>query len=153
RDDHLPGAALEVRRGLFLAGEEARALEHEVDAQRAPGQRRGVAVGEHADAIAVDDHLLAFDGDLAGKAPVRGVVARQVRVGLGAAEVVDRDDRKIVLLAALVVRAQRVAADASIAVDRHLDRHAFWSPRTLNEIQWTAASRVAATSAGRSRHP
>ncbi len=55
---------------------------------------------------------------------MRGVVPRQMRVGFGAAEVVDRDDGEIVLLAVLVVRAQDVAPDAPVPVDRNLDRHA-----------------------------
>jgi hypothetical protein len=47
-----------------------------------------------------------------------------VRVGLGAAEIVDRDDGEIVLLPAFVVRAQNVAADAAVAVDRDFEGHA-----------------------------
>jgi hypothetical protein len=78
--------------GLFLAGEQARALEHDVDAELAPRQLRRIALGQHADAVAVDDHVVAVDFDLARELAVRRVVARQVRVGLRVAEVVDRDD-------------------------------------------------------------
>jgi hypothetical protein len=46
-----------------------------------------------------------------------------VRVGLGTAEIVDRDDGKVMLLAAFVVGAQDVAADAAVAVDRDFDGH------------------------------
>jgi hypothetical protein len=46
-----------------------------------------------------------------------------VGVGLGVAEVVDGDDLDLVRAARLVERAQDVAADAAVAVDRHLDRH------------------------------
>ena len=54
-DDDALGAALEVRARLCLAGEEASALEHGVDAQLAPGELRRIALGEHADAVTVDD--------------------------------------------------------------------------------------------------
>src|SRR2546429_9523116 len=54
---------------------------------------------------------------------VRGVIACQMRVRLTTPQIVDRDDREIVLLAAFVVRAQNVAADAAIAVDRDFDGH------------------------------
>ena len=87
------------------------------------GSSRRIALREHADAVAVDDHRVAFDADRARKLAVRGVVARQVRVGLRAAEIVDRDDRDVVLLAVLVMRAQHVAPDAAVAVDGNLDRH------------------------------
>jgi hypothetical protein len=46
-----------------------------------------------------------------------------VGVRLGLAEVVDRDDLDVVLLAALVVGAEHVAADAAIAVDGDFDGH------------------------------
>ena len=52
---------------------------------------------------------------------MRGVVARQVRIGLGLAEVVDRDDLDVVLLPAFVMRAQDVAADAAVTVDSDFD--------------------------------
>ena len=55
RDDDLLRAALQVGAGLFLGREEARALEHDVDAQLAPRQFCRVAVGQHADTVAVDD--------------------------------------------------------------------------------------------------
>jgi hypothetical protein len=56
---------------------------------------------------------------------VRRVVAGQVRVGLGVAEVVDGDELEIVLLSAFVVRAKHVAADAAVAIDRNFDSHGF----------------------------
>ena len=89
----------------------------------APRQLGGIALREHLDAIAVDDHRVAVDRDLARELAVRGVVARQMRVGLGAAEIVDGDDRDVVLLAAFVVGAQDVAADAAVAVDGDFDGH------------------------------
>ena len=130
-DDHLLRAALEVRRGLLLGREEAGALEHDVDAERRPRQLGGIALREHLDAVAVDHHRVAVDLDRARELAVRRVVAGQVRVGLRAAQIVDRDDREIVLLPAFVVRAQDVAADAAVAVDGDFDGHAF-SPGTID---------------------
>ena len=51
--------------GLGLAGEQARALEHDVDAQLAPGQLGRIAFGQHLDAVAVDDQRVAVDLHLA----------------------------------------------------------------------------------------
>ncbi len=104
RDDHLLRAALQVGAGLFLGREKAGAFHHHVDAEFAPGQLGRVAVGQHANLVAVDDHVVALNRHGAGKTAVRGIVLRQVRIGLGIAEVVDRDDLDIVLLAALVQR-------------------------------------------------
>ena len=123
RDDDFLGAALEVGRGFFLAGEKAGALEHDVDAQLAPWNFGRVALREHADRVAVDDHVVAFDRHGAGELAVRGVVAGQVGVRLGVAQVVDGDDLDVVFLAAFVESAQDIAADAAIAVDCNFDRH------------------------------
>ena len=81
-----------MRAGFFLGREKPRALEHDVDAERAPRQLGRIALREHLDAVAVDDHGIAVDLDGALEFAVHGVVARQVRVGLRVAEVVDRDD-------------------------------------------------------------
>ena len=117
------GAAQEVRGSLLLGGEEAGALVHDVHFQLAPGQLRGVAVGQHADAVAVDDHVVAVHRHGARELAVRRVVAGEVGVGLGVAEVVHRDDHDVVLLAALVVGAEDVSADAAVAVDGDADGH------------------------------
>ncbi len=54
---------------------------------------------------------------------MRGVVLRQVRIGLRVAEIVDRDDLDLVGALRFVQRAQDVAADSSVTVDTHFDRH------------------------------
>ncbi|MCY1536942.1 hypothetical protein D9M68_724180 [compost metagenome] len=123
RDDDLLGAALDVRAGLFLGREEARALQDHVDLQLAPGQLGRVAVGQHADLVAVDDHEVAVDFDGARELAMGRVVARQVRVGLGIAQVVDGDDFDIVLLATFVVGTQDVAADATVTIDGDANGH------------------------------
>ena len=109
--------------GFLFRREQAGALHHDIDAQRAPRQCRRIALREHLDAVAVDDHRVALDLYLAGKLAVRRVITRKVRIRFRTAEVVDRDDRKVVLLAAFVMRAQNVAADAAVAIDRDFDGH------------------------------
>ena len=51
------------------------------------------------------------------------VVARQVRVGLGVAEIVDGHDLNLVGPLRLVERAQDIAADAAVAIDCNFDGH------------------------------
>src|SRR5262247_52105 len=126
RDDHLLRASRDVRRRLRLAREEAGALEHGVDAEVLPRQLRGVLLRTDADLVAVDDEILAVDADLAREAAMSGVVFREVRVDRRVPEVVDRDDREVVLLPRLVVGAKDHAADAAVAVDGDSDGH----PRT-----------------------
>ena len=46
--------AVEVLRGALAVGEEAGRLDHDVDAEVAPGQRRRVALGEQLELVAVD---------------------------------------------------------------------------------------------------
>ena len=92
------------------------------------GQLGGIAFGEDLDAVARiaahgDDDGVAVGLDRAGELAVRRVVLREVRVRLRIAEVVDRDDLEIVLLASFVVRAKDVAADAAVAVDGDFDGH------------------------------
>jgi hypothetical protein len=122
-DQHALGAAGEMRAGLGLAGEDAGALEHHVDAQLAPGQLGRIALGEHADAVAIDHHRVAIDRDGAVELAVRGVVARQVRIGVRVAQVVDRHDLDLARALRFIQRAQRVAADAPVTIDANLDRH------------------------------
>ena len=119
-------AAAQVRAGLGLAREQPGAFEHEVDAQLAPRQLRRVALGQHLDAIAVDDQRIAFHLHLAGELAVHAVVARQVRVGLRVAQVVERDDLDFLLAVRLVQRAQDIATDAAVAIDSDFDGHSLY---------------------------
>jgi hypothetical protein len=131
-----------VGRGFFLGGEETRAFEHDVDTQLAPGNQGRVALGEDADAVAIDEHIVAIDGDDAGKLAVHRVVARQMGVRLGVAQVVDGDDGDILLLAAFIKRAQDIAADAAIAIDGNFDGHAVSLLFYLKLSQWGQTRRV-----------
>jgi hypothetical protein len=59
---------------VFGAGEAARALQDEVDAQVVPWQVRRVSFGERRDPSAVDDQRALRGTDIAVIAPVDGVV-------------------------------------------------------------------------------
>ena len=80
-DEHPAGPALEVGGGVVPRSEAPGGLDDHVDAQLAPRQRLGVALGEHPDALAVDDQVAAVGVDLAVEAAVGGVVAQEVGVG------------------------------------------------------------------------
>ena len=90
---------------------------------RLPGQLGRVALGEHLDRVAVHHERIAVDRDRALELAVRRVVPRQVRVGLGAAEIVDGDDLELAVSAGFVQRTQDVAADAAVTVDCNADGH------------------------------
>jgi hypothetical protein len=109
--------------GLRLAGEQPGAFEHEVSPDLPPGKFRRVTLGEHPDAVAVDDHGIAVHVHLAVELAVRGVVASQVCVRLRIAQIVDRHDLDLCGALALVQSAQHVATDAPVAIDADLDCH------------------------------
>ena len=123
RDHDLLRAAGEMLARIRLGGEEAGGLEHVFGADRGPVDLRRIALREHLDLVAVDDDRIAFDAHRARELAVRGVVLREVRVGLRIAEVVDRDDLDFVGALGFVERAQDVAADTSVTVDTYFDGH------------------------------
>ena len=122
-NDDLLGATGQVRRSLFPAGEQAGAFQHHVHAQCTPGQLGWIALGQHLDAVAIDDHVTAIDLDLEGEAAVRRVAPGQVGVDVGIAQVVDRHHLDFVGAVGFVQCPQNVAADTAIPVDRDLDCH------------------------------
>ena len=90
RDDHALRAGGEVGGGLLPLGEDARGLDDDVDAQVAPGQCLGVALGEHLERVVAHGDAVAGDLDLVGQRAVGGVVLQEVGVDLRRGEVVDR---------------------------------------------------------------
>ena len=103
-------------------GEDAGALEHDVDAEVAPRQRRRVLLGEDLDLAAVDDDRARRRRvDVAVVGAVGRVVLEQERVHLGVDEVVDRDDLDV--RGALDERLERLAADPAEAVDADAGGH------------------------------
>ena len=111
-----------MRGGLVPGGEDAGALERDLDAHRLVRQLGRIALGGHLDRTGADVDGVAFDRHLAGEAAVYAVETHQMGVGLDRAEIVDGDDLDV-LAAALDDGAQHVAADASETVDRDLDCH------------------------------
>ena len=69
RDDHLARARGEVLAGALAGAEAPARLDHHVDAEVAPGQVRGIGLGEDRDLAAVDPQLRVVGLDLAGKRP------------------------------------------------------------------------------------
>ena len=122
-NDDLFRAALDVQAGLLFGGEETRAFEYHVDTQLTPRQLGRIALRKHLDLVAIDDQIIAFDRDGAGKLAVRRIVARQMGVGFYRAQVVDGNDLDVVFFAGFVVRAEDVTANAAVAVDGDFDRH------------------------------
>ena len=61
--------ALRWALAFFGVGEEARALEHDVHAQIAPRQRRGIPLGEELDLAAIDDDRAVAGSTSPGYAP------------------------------------------------------------------------------------
>jgi hypothetical protein len=122
-DDHLLRAAGEVLRGLVPRGEPAGGLYDHLGAEVAPREGGGVALGEHAETLAINDQVAVLDADLAREDPVHGVVLEQVRQGLGVGEVVDADDVVAVVEPALEDGAEDEPADPAEPVDADLDGH------------------------------
>ena len=122
-DDHLLRSAREVRGRLGLAGEQPGALQHVLHPELAPRELGGIALGKHADSIAIDEQRIPIHLDFAGEAAVDGIVLRQMRIGFGVTKIVEGDDLDFPSVLALVKRAQHVATDAAVAVDTHLDCH------------------------------
>ncbi len=73
--------------------------------------------------MAVDDHRVAIHLHFTAELAVRGVVLREMGIGLRVAQVVDRDDLDFPRALRLEQRPQDVAPDAPVTVDAHLDSH------------------------------
>src|SRR6478609_1310578 len=120
-DDDLLRAAVDVGLGLRRVGEEAGRLDDDVGAQLAPGEVRGVALGERTDLLAVDDDVLVVEVHAQRETAEDRVVLEQVRERLVVREVVDAHD--------LDVSARRhdgaveVPSDTTEAVDTDADGH------------------------------
>ena len=70
---------------VICTGEETGGLQYGIDPQVAPGQIGGVALGENANTLAIDDQLVCLGCDLAVKTTLGGIVFEQVgqRLGVG----------------------------------------------------------------------
>ena len=95
RDDDLLRATGQVSACARFAGEQAGAFEHHLDTAFTPRNFRRITNGEHLDVIAFDDQMITLNSHCLAEFAVRGVKARQVRVGLAVTEIVDRFDLDI----------------------------------------------------------
>src|SRR6185503_3763107 len=120
---HLLRAALQMCRRLRLRREQTGALENDVDAQIPPGSIGRIGLRKYADTSAIDYHRIAVDFDLSWEFPVDRVIAREVHVRLGIAQIVERYDLHLSRALALISGAQDVASDATVTIDANLYRH------------------------------
>ena len=127
-NEHLLRPLFDVHHRLIAGREGTGAFEHHVNAQISPGNFLRVTGVEDADAVAVDDHpVRAFRLHVGRKAPVHRVKRQKVGMKIDVARGVDGHDFKVAFLAAFIVRAQNVAADAAEPVDGYTNRHVLCS--------------------------
>ena len=119
---HLLGAGLDVLLARGVVQEKAGALQDDVGADLVPLEVGGIGLGGQADALAIDDHGVAIDGDVAGEVTVDRVVLEHVGQVVRVQQVVDSDH----LDAGEVLGdgTEGHAADAAETVDTDFDRHA-----------------------------
>ena len=91
-DQHPLGTGLEVLGRGRVRAEHARGLDDDIDVEVGPGKVGRVALGEHLDAVSVDDELVTVEDDGARVRAVDRVVLEQVREHLGVRQVVDGND-------------------------------------------------------------
>src|SRR5580704_2383436 len=126
RDEDALRARLEMGRRLLTRGENARAFERDVDAERLVRKLGRILDRRHLDLVAVDHHRVALDLDLMWKAPMDTVVAQEVRVRLHGTEIVDGDDLDV-LAARLQNPTQHQPPNPAEAIDRYLGNHRLFS--------------------------
>src|SRR5690606_25506852 len=93
----------------------------DVGAQLAPGEVRGVALGERTDLLAVDDDVVVVEVDGLAEAAQHRVVLEQVGQGLVVGQVVDANDLDV--RTRLHESPVEVPADTAEAVDADADGH------------------------------
>jgi hypothetical protein len=124
RDEHALAARLEVELGLLALGEQASALQHQVDPVVGVLQVGGALHRRDLDLLAVHHDPGGSGLHLGVEDAVHRVVLEQVRQRPGVGEVVDGDELQV-LLASLQRGANHAATDASETVDcdpRHVRR-------------------------------
>ncbi len=119
-DDDLLRAGLDVLGGQLAGLEDAGGLDDDVDAELAPGQVLGLAVGEDLDRMAVGDEAVFGQFDGIEEAAVHGIVFQQVSKGFQVTGVVDRHN---VDCRVLDHGAERQTSDTTESVDANFDCH------------------------------
>ena len=121
-DEDLLRPCRQVLGGAVAIGEEARGLDHDVDAEVAPWQCTRVTLGEHLQLLAVDKDAAVGRLDFARVAPEDRVVVEQLGECLGVGQVVRGDPFDVGVSG--LSGAEDVAPDAAEAVDSNAYWHA-----------------------------
>ena len=86
RDNHFLGTTAQMRRRFLFGREETGTFQYHVHIHFAPRQLCRVPLREYLDLVARaaigNNQRIAFDDDGAGKLAVRGVIARQMGIGI-----------------------------------------------------------------------
>src|SRR5439155_20655317 len=118
-------AGFQVRLRVLLLGEETRALEDDVRAERLPGKLLRILLGDDLDRLAGDRERAFRRRRALVRAAVDGVVVVEVCERLRIGEIVDGNDLDVFQTAApLDERADDAATDAAETVDGNLLGHA-----------------------------
>ena len=121
RDDHFARAGFEMLRGIGTGAEPSGRLDHDIDAEVAPGQRGGIRDRRRFDASTVDDQRAFGRFDDTRERAVDGVVTQQVGEHLRVGDVIDRHPFDLRLT--LMGRAEHRATRPAEAVDRNTNAH------------------------------
>jgi hypothetical protein len=119
--DHPGRTGPHVFFGVVAVGEQAGALQHQVDLEVGPREPLRVALAQVHQRLAVDDKLAVEGLDLPLVTPVHGVVLEQVHHVVEGADLVDGYELELGLLQHQL---ERRPADTAEPVDRHLAAHA-----------------------------
>ena len=139
-DDDLLGAGIDMRPRLRGIGEDAGALEDDVDAEVAPRQGGRVALGQDLDLAAVDDDRRVAGTDVARVGAIGRVVLEQERVHLRVDQVVDGHDLHV--RGTLDERLERLSTDPAEAVDTDACGHGAGPPgRDARPTPWAGRER------------
>ena len=121
-DDNLLGAGIDMSLALSLGGVETGALQHNVNADLAPGQILGVLLSIDLDGLAVDSDGILASLNLVSQsiAALSRVVLQQMSQHSGAGQVVDSND-----LVALGVEhlTESQTADTAKTINSNFNRH------------------------------
>jgi hypothetical protein len=121
RDDDLLRTGVEMLLRPVTAREEARRLEHDIDAELTPRQGSRVTLGEHLHLLPTRIDHAVTERDFPRERAERRVVLQEMCHRGGITEVIDRDDLHV--CAERLLRAEEVPPDAPEAVDANTNRH------------------------------
>ena len=134
RDDNFLGAAFgDVVDGAFddlallvdaiiFDREDARAFDHDIHAQAAPGDIGRVGFLETLDGLAINQQGVIFHLDRAVEAAVVAIIFQQVRHGGQVADIVESNNFQLIRII-IPDRLENLATNATETVDTYFDRH------------------------------